>query len=479
MTNETTRPGRCPFYPFAGRPGIGDSAAGNNGAGPNDAGHIRADHAEAGYPIASRPGAEDRVAGAGRRSLLRGLAGGGAALGLAGGAQAASDGSSSLMQSPPGRDAAAAGQAIPFYGAHQAGILNHPPAAGMVAAFDVLAASRAELAQLFQLLTARIAFLMAGGTPPAADPRFPPADSGILGPVIQPDGLTVTVSVGASLFDARYGLAALAPRHLVAMPRFPNDALDRDWCHGDLLLQICAHTPAATLHALRDILKNMPALLRLRWKQDGFLPEARGGGAAETPRNLLGFKDGTANPDPSDTGLMRQLVWVDAGRQEPGWASGGSYQVVRIIRNFVERWDRTPLREQEAIFGRAKESGAPLGGTEEREVFDYAADPDGARIALDAHIRRANPRTAASQASRILRRPFNYSRGVTRAGQLDMGLLFICFQADLAAGFVAMQQRLNGETLEEYIKPTGGGYFFVLPGVADSGSYLGQGLVQA
>ncbi|MBO1081207.1 iron uptake transporter deferrochelatase/peroxidase subunit [Roseomonas haemaphysalidis] len=414
-------------------------------------------------------------AAAGRRGLLLGLAGGGAAL-TAGTARAAG---AALMQSPPGRDAAASSQAIPFHGPHQAGILNPPPAAGMVAAFDVLAGSREELAQLFQLLTTRIRFLMQGGTPPAEDPRFPPADSGILGPVILPDGLTVTVAVGASLFDERFGLAAARPRHLVAMPRFPNDAPDRDWCHGDLLLQICAHTPAATLHALRDILKNTPALLRLRWKQDGFLPEARGGTAPETPRNLLGFKDGTANLDPGDAPLMRDLVWVGPGREEPAWATGGSYQVVRIIRNFVERWDRTPLREQEAIFGRAKDSGAPLGGRDEHDPIHYADDPDGARIALESHIRLANPRTADTDGSRILRRPFNYSRGVTRAGQLDMGLLFICFQADLAAGFAAVQGRLNGERLEEYVKPTGGGYFFALPGVPDAGGHLGQTLLQS
>jgi len=443
MTDKTLRPGRCPFQ----------------------AGHGQS--------------------GAGRRHVLLGLAGGGAALGLPGLVSAAtpsgeaSDARSNLMQTPPGRDAAAAGEAIRFHGPHQAGVTNHPPAAGLVASFDVLATSREELARLFQTLTARIAFLMAGGTPPAADPRFPPADSGILGPVIVPDGLTVTVAVGASLFDDRYGLAARKPRHLVPMARFPNDALDRDWCHGDLLLQICANTPAATLHALRDILKNTPALLRLKWKLDGFLPPAEGDATAETPRNLLGFKDGTANLDPTDAELMDTQIWVGESHDEPAWARGGSYQAVRIIRNFVERWDRTPLREQEAIFGRVKDTGAPVGGSEEHEAFDYAADPDGARIRLDAHIRLANPRTAETAGSRILRRPFNYSRGVTRSGQLDMGLLFICFQADLAAGFITVQERLNGEPLEEYIKPTGGGYFFVLPGVRDGDGHLGQGLLAA
>lgn len=425
-----------------------------------------------GCPFHANPGPV-----AGRRGLMLGLAGGGALL-LPGQAKA-QPAPAPLMQSPAGRDAGAAGTALPFYGPHQPGILNPPPAAGLVAAFDVLATTPEELRRLFRLLTGRIAFLMAGGTPPAADPRFPPNDSGILGPVILPDGLTVTLSVGASLFDERFGLQALRPRQLVAMPRFPNDAPDRDWMHGDLLLQICANTPAATLHALRDIIKQTPSLLRLRWKLEGFLPAGLGDASAETPRNLLGFKDGTANLDPADAALMDALVWAGPAQGEPAWAEGGSYQVVRIIRNFVERWDRTPLREQERIFGRRREDGAPLGRSAEHEVFDYTDDPDGQRIALDAHIRLANPRTAESANSRILRRPFNYSRGITRAGQLDMGLLFICFQADLQAGFVAVQNRLNGEPLEEYIKPTGGGYFYVLPGAAGPDSYLGQGLFPA
>jgi deferrochelatase/peroxidase EfeB len=194
---------------------------------------------------------------------------------------------------------------------------------------------------------------------------------------------------------------------------------------------------------------------------------------------MLGFKDGTANPDSSDAALMDRIVWVRQNASEQGWAAGGTYQVVRVIRNFVERWDRTRLVEQQTIIGRDKYSGAPLTMKAERDVPPYADDPKGNNIPLNAHIRLANPRTAATDPNLILRRPFNYSRGVTKAGQLDMGLLFICFQADLDAGFIAVQNRLNGEPLEEYIKPVGGGYFFALPGVPDQYSYLGQSMLEA
>jgi deferrochelatase/peroxidase EfeB len=60
-----------------------------------------------------------------------------------------------------------------------------------------------------------------------------------------------------------------------------------------------------------------------------------------------------------------------------------------------------------------------------------------------------------------------------------MGLLFVCFQSNLSAGFLTVQNRLSGERLEEYIKPVGGGYFFVLPGVPDANRFLGEGLFNA
>ncbi|MBS1182652.1 MAG: Tat-translocated enzyme, partial [Proteobacteria bacterium] len=166
---------------------------------------------------------------------------------------------------------------------------------------------------------------------------------------------------------------------------------------------------------------------------------------------------------------------------EPAWAEGGSYQVVRIIRNFVERWDRTPFGEQERIMGRTKISGAPLDRRHgsEFEVPDYAADPEGKATPRDAHIRLANARDEASRANTILRRPFNYSNGVTRSGQLDQGLLFICYQANLERGFVTVQGKLNGEPLEEYIKPVGGGFFYTLPGIRDASDYVGSTLIAA
>src|SRR5690606_22603201 len=218
-------------------------------------------------------------------------------------------------------------------------------------------------------------------------------------------------------------------------------------------------TPDTNIHALRDIIKQFSDVLVLQWKQEGTVPPAPPleNELPGSARNFLGFRDGSANPDIHDSKEMARIVWVSPdNRDEPAWAHGGSYQAIRIIRNFVERWDRTPLQEQEVIFGRRKDSGAPMdGGTTEHDLPDYAKDPHGKLTRLDAHIRLANPRTPQSQENLMLRRPFNYSNGVTKSGQLDMGLLFICYQANLDKGFIAVQKRLDGEPLEEYIKPVG------------------------
>ncbi len=412
-----------------------------------------------------------RRSGLSRRGFITGTLGTGAAVG-AGAALAGC--SSPEPGSPP------APAFVPFDGPHQTGITMLPiPEQGLMASFNVVSKDRAGLKRTLQELTEEIRGLMAGKPPEIRDPQYPPVDSGILGEQPPADDLSVVVGVGASLFDDRFGLADRKPRELVEMPFLANDRLDPKLSHGDLSIIVEAGHNDSVVFALRQLMRRTRSDLVLRWMVDGY---ARGIGAgqvseAATPRNLLGFKDGTANLDVDDNALMDRHVWVGPQDGEPDWAVGGSYQAIRIIRMFVEFWDRTQLVEQEALIGRSKISGAPLGRSGEFTDPDYSEDPDGKRIPLTAHIRLANPRTPDTEENLILRRGFNYSRGFDGAGRLDQGLAFIAYQRSLEKGFLAVQRRLAGEPLEEYILPVGGGFFFMLPGVTGADRFLGDQLV--
>ncbi|MFJ5044309.1 Dyp-type peroxidase [Streptomyces sp. NPDC088719] len=394
----------------------------------------------------------------GRRALVRGAAG---LVGAGGLAATVSVGSASAVPTTASGDGR-----VPFHGAHQAGILTRQQPFGGFVAFDVLARDRTELAALFRKLTARCRTLTAGVTP--KDPDV----AALRDPQ---DRLTITVGVGASLFDGRYGLEGARPPGLVDMPEFPGDRLDPGHCHGDLSLQICAQHPDAVLHVVRDLARETAGLLRTRWRADGFLNPPRPEGA---PRSFIGFKDGTAHPDTTSKREMDRLVWV--GHEGPAWARGGTYQVLRTVRIHAEEWDRVPTAEQEQIFGRRKATGAPLDGRKESDLPDYGRDPEGRITPLDSHIRRANPRTQGSESSVLLRRSYNRDRGLASDGTLDVGLIFCCYQRDLARQFATVQKRLEGERFADFSTTTGGGYFLVLPGVADdSDSYasalLGRG----
>jgi deferrochelatase/peroxidase EfeB len=369
---------------------------------------------------------------------------------------------------------------IPFDGAHQAGIVTPPPAHATFAALDAIAPDRSQLATALQVLSARARQLSQGTLAlPSADVDAPPADSGTLGTAIAPDALTVTIAFGASLFDGRYGLAARRPARLSAMEPFGNDDLDPARTHGDVLLQICAGQRDTVVHALRELMRPVRGALALRWTIDGFQSAARSPAPAGSPRNLFGFRDGTANPEVTDRALMDKLIWVQPGGGEPDWAAGGSYVVVRTIRMHVEFWDRVGLREQENMIGRTRDTGAPLGGAREHDDPRFDVDPKGERIPLDAHIRLANPRTPKTADQRMLRRGYNYHRGFDADGQLDQGLVFVAFNQDPHRQFAQVQRRLDDEPMVDYVTPVGGGYFFAPPASKRPGDWVGSGLFAA
>ncbi|MBS4102832.1 deferrochelatase/peroxidase EfeB [Tsukamurella conjunctivitidis] len=407
--------------------------------------------------------------GTGRRKFLQGAAVGAVGVAAVGGVLAGGARSDAAQSSGPTvRDS------YPFEGEHQSGILTPAPAekqaALMVAAFDVIAPDRAGLEQLLRTITDRARFLTAGGTPANLGVGKPPADSAVLGPVVPADGLTVTLGVGASLFDDRFGLGGRKPAKLKPMTVFPNDQPDPAQMHGDLVLQLCANNPDTVHHALRDIAKHTRGAMQLRWKMQGYGAPPRPEGAA---RNLMGFKDGSANPVGAQA---EELIWVTGGG-EPAWATGGTYFVVRLIRMMVEFWDRVSIAEQEGMFGRRRDSGAPLDGAAETDEPDFAADPEGDVIPMDSHIRLANPREGEkTEKQRLVRRSYNYDLGLDMNGNMACGHVFLCFQQDVEAQFEEVQKRLIDEPLTDYVTPFGGGYFFAVPGVRGAEDFLGAGL---
>lgn len=366
--------------------------------------------------------------------------------------------------------------AVPFLGVNQAGVFrpaSQQPAA-CFASFRVLAPDGPGLQSLLQALTGRIQTLMEGSLTSSdgirpRETEVPGVDSGVLGPEVPPDQLSVTVGLGARLFTDQYGLAAQKPRGLTDLPVFPNDTPDPDWTGGDLLLQICSNASDSVHHALRDLTRFTRGQLQLEWKIMGFHSGSRPSGA---PRNLFGYKDGITNPAETEN-----LVWITPDSGQPTWAVGGTFIVVRLIRMLVEFWDRVGVPEQNAMIGRDRGTGAPLDGSSETDVPNYAGDPRGSKIPLNAHIRLANPRTAATEPSRILRRGYNYENaGMARNGNSETGLIFASYQQNIQDQFETVQRRLANEPLSDYIQPFGGGYFIGLPGVQNFGDYLGQGL---
>jgi deferrochelatase/peroxidase EfeB len=352
------------------------------------------------------------------------------------------------------------------------------------ASFDVTAAHLADLRELMRTWTPALARMCAGHPigPVEGAAVSPPEDTGeAIG--LPAARLTVTVGFGPSLFDRggkdRFGLARLRPDALADVPPMAGDRLDPLLSGGDIGVQACADDPVVAFHAVRNLARLGRGVVVTRWSQAGFGRTSSDGRHDPTPRNLQGFKDGTSNIAIDDEAALAQNVWVAPG-DEPAWMQGGTYQVVRRIRMFIETWDRTALSEQEATIGRRKLSGAPLSGKHEFDPLDLGAKtPAGdAVIPLDAHVRLAS--AADNDGARILRRGFSFSDGIdARTGELNAGLFFTCFQRDPARQFVSIQRHLaGGDALSEFIRHEGSAVFAIPPGVQQGGS-IGDTLFEA
>ena len=377
------------------------------------------------------------------------------------------------------------GQEVPFHGRRQAGIATPPQAHLAFASFDLRAPSRQSLRALLTRWTAASSSLAAGESyEPSAQTRLQaPSDTGeALG--LGPARLTITFGFGPTLFEwrgrDRFGLAARRPALLKPLPSFPGEQLDPARSGGDLCVQACAEDPQVAFHAIHVLARVGAPDTALRWLQLGFRPPA--GLHPQTPRNLLGFKDGTENIRPDDTPAMNRFVWVGAD-EHPGWMRDGSYLVARRIELTLSTWDRLTLAQQEGTIGRHKRDGAPLGGRREHDPVGLGATDAHGRplIPTDAHIRLASPELNGGQ--RLLRRGYSYSAGATSDSQgaagpgVDGGLFFIAFVRDPARQFIPIQRRLAaGDALSAFTVHTGSAIFACPPG-AVRGGFVGQSLL--
>jgi len=403
-----------------------------------------------------------------RRRLLASAGVGAAGLGLGGAA--------GYLVGTESADASDGTGSVPFYGEHQAGIATPAQDRLHFAAFDLVDPSPTALRELLQEWSAAAAEMTAGQMVGDANSvqLAPPDDTGETVGLL-PSRLTVTFGFGPRLFERRsLGLAGKRPAALRGIPPLPADELNAGESGGDLCVQACSDDPQVAFHAVRNLARIGRGTVVMRWSQLGFGRTASTSRSQETPRNLMGFKDGTANIKAEDKEAMDRFVWV--GSEGPAWMRGGTYLVARRIRMLLEIWDRSPLADQERTIGRDKYRGAPLGGSEEFEPLDLEAQKDGRPvIPVDAHVRLAS--ASANDGERILRRGYSFTDGVDESlGELEAGLFFISFQRD-PDQFVTIQRRLGSlDSLNEYIKHVGSAVFAIPPGARSSG-YVGETLL--
>jgi deferrochelatase/peroxidase EfeB len=429
-----------------------------------------------------------------RRALLRGgvlvgagAIGGGVIGGLAGDAIATPSAAKSSLE--------------PFYGSHQSGIITDTQQHTVLAAFDLTSTSTADLVALLKAWTELGAMLVTGSSntvPIYASPDTSDADvyADATGTSTTDDSLeayglgaarlTVTVGFGRSLFldsagNDRLGLAAKMPAALVELPRFAGEQLESSDSGGDLFLQACADNPQVAFHAVRSIARIAPDVATLRWTQLGYSP----GNEAGTPRNLMGFKDGTINSNVHPPTDLDATLW--SGAEGPAWMTGGSYLVYRRIRITLEHWDRLAPSDQELVVGRSKLTGAPLGGHNEFSPLNLdAKDSHGDYlIPQTAHVRLAAP--AANKGAVIVRRAFSYNNGTTpfterwppwrQALEYDSGLLFLAYQKDPRAAFIPINSTLaENDAMNQFTTHTASAVFAVPPAASGPGDWIGKAL---
>ncbi|HEY8084171.1 MAG TPA: Dyp-type peroxidase [Methylophilaceae bacterium] len=385
-------------------------------------------------------------------------------------------------------NAHAQSQTEPFWGVHQAGITTPMQSNTYFIAFDLQTTKREDVIALLKAWTDAAASMTQAQADETAhlDAGGVARDSGAtIG--LSPARLTITFGFGPSLFEKggvdRYGLASRRPAALADLPRFAGDQLVAERTGGDLSVQACSDDPQVVEYAIRRLATLANGIASIRWGQPGFSGDFKPG---ETPRNQMGFKDGTLNVSTKDDKLMQQFIWV--GDEGPAWMRGGSYMVIRPTRIALEHWDQMKMGFQEQTIGRQKYSGAPFGKQHEMDPLDLkAVDKDGNPVTAElSHAAMAAPEN--NDGAQILRRAYSYDNGLIHVAErwppwlqtttFDAGLLFECYQRDPRTGFVKIFGKMSQlDMLNQFTTPVGSGLFAIAPG-AKPGEYIGQRLFE-
>jgi porphyrinogen peroxidase len=150
--------------------------------------------------------------------------------------------------------------------------------------------------------------------------------------------LSLVVGVGSDLWDRLFG--APRPASLHPLPEFAGARHTAVSTPGDLLFHIRAHRFDLCFELAQRIVERLSGYAHVIDEVHGF--------KSFDERDLLGFVDGTENPE---GGAAVDAVTV--GGEDPDFA-GGSYVVVQKYLHDLAAWDALATEEQERAVGRTK-----------------------------------------------------------------------------------------------------------------------------
>jgi porphyrinogen peroxidase len=157
-------------------------------------------------------------------------------------------------------------------------------------------------------------------------------------------GLTCVVGLGAQLWSRAFGRPRPAGLH--PFPGFAGERHAAPATPGDLLFHIRAARHDLCFELAQRLMDRLRAFARVVDEVHGF--------RSFDERDLLGFVDGTENPEGAAA-----FASVVIGEEDAEFA-GGSYVVVQKYLHDLEAWDALAVSEQERIIGREKLSDVEL-----------------------------------------------------------------------------------------------------------------------